>query len=150
MNPTGDPVLDALKRQELERELARIERNQDRRMAREKAKGQNIGSPAGASPGQSDADGNSNTDGTPQKGRGRNKDGTARKCANCGQVGHIKTNRKSVSFTCICCSSQECVPLNSGAKRLGGGNGVHSAGFAGPGNDATGSFADQSYSKFIL
>jgi hypothetical protein len=39
-------------------------------------------------------------------GKGRSKDGTARKCANCGQVGHIKTNRKSVQpppkFVCTC------------------------------------------------
>jgi hypothetical protein len=38
-------------------------------------------------------------------GKGRSKDGTARKCANCGQVGHIKTNRKSVpspKFVCTC------------------------------------------------
>lgn len=38
-------------------------------------------------------------------GKGRSKDGTARKCANCGQVGHIKTNRKSVTlskFVCRC------------------------------------------------
>jgi hypothetical protein len=39
-------------------------------------------------------------------GKGRSKDGTARKCANCGQVGHIKTNRKSVpkfsKFVCRC------------------------------------------------
>jgi len=38
-------------------------------------------------------------------GKGRSKDGTARKCANCGQVGHIKTNRKLVpfpKFVCIC------------------------------------------------
>lgn len=39
-----------------------------------------------------------------QKGKGRSKDGTARKCANCGEVGHIKTNRKSVnSFSCPFC-----------------------------------------------
>lgn len=54
------------------------------------------------------------TDNTPQKttstGRGRNKDGTARKCANCGQVGHIKTNRKSVYlFICSACGTQVSV-----------------------------------------
>lgn len=29
-------------------------------------------------------------------GGGKNAQPTARKCANCGQVGHIKTNKKSV------------------------------------------------------
>ncbi|KAK3722211.1 hypothetical protein LTR37_002644 [Vermiconidia calcicola] len=89
MNPTGDAEMDALKRQQLEKELARISRNAERRVAREKQKGKHAASPAAGSPGPSDPDGT-----TPQKGRGRNKDGTARKCANCGQVGHIKTNRK--------------------------------------------------------
>ena len=150
MNPTGDPELDELKRLQLEKELARISRNADRRVAREKAKGRHIGSPAAGSPGQSDPDGNSNTDGTPQKGRGRNKDGTARKCANCGQVGHIKTNRKSVTFTCLCCGLHECVPLDGSKKRLGDGNGTSIAGFAGPESGATVAFSKQSYSKFVL
>jgi hypothetical protein len=118
MNPTGDPEMDALRRQQLEKELIRISRNVDRRVAREKAKGKPNASPANAnSPGgPSDADGTTN-DGTPQKGKRGNKDGTARKCANCGQVGHIKTNRKSVkalvasvSFSCIFCYSHEYHP----------------------------------------
>ncbi|EME87519.1 uncharacterized protein MYCFIDRAFT_105631, partial [Pseudocercospora fijiensis CIRAD86] len=99
--PTGDKDKDNFARQELEKELARIQRNADRREARDKLKAKNAaGSPAAAaSPGRSDLDGpastmNGGTDITPQKGKGRNKDGTARKCANCGQVGHIKTNRK--------------------------------------------------------
>jgi hypothetical protein len=110
MNPTGDPERDALARQELEKELARISRNAERRVAREKAKGKPNASPAGAgSPGgPSDADGAD--DGTPKKGKRGNKDGTARKCANCGQVGHIKTNRKSVTFSCIFCGSHDCDP----------------------------------------
>lgn len=114
MNPTGDPELDALKRKKMEQELIRVERNAERREAREKAKGRvfNPNSPGAAgSPGQSDA--NNSADGTPQKGgRGRNKDGTARKCANCGQVGHIKTNRKSVTFQCIFCGCDKFVGLN--------------------------------------
>lgn len=108
--------MDALKRQQLEKELARISRNAERRVAREKAKGKPNASPGGAgSPGgPSDADGTAN-DGTPQKGKRGNKDGTARKCANCGQVGHIKTNRKSVDapvfFSCIFCGAHEFDPL---------------------------------------
>lgn len=111
--PTGDTELDNLKKQQIEKELERIKRNADRRTAREKQKGRVAASTAGpGSPGApSDADG-SNADGTPQKtsGRGRNKDGTARKCANCGQVGHIKTNRKSVHFQCSFCLSDSFDP----------------------------------------
>ncbi|KAK4635711.1 Putative transcription initiation factor TFIID subunit [Fulvia fulva] len=101
--PTGDAEKDRFAKEKIEKELARIKRNADRREARErlkKGKTADGASPsAAASPGPSDADGpasaiNGNVDGTPQKGKGRTKDGTARKCANCGQVGHIKTNRK--------------------------------------------------------
>ena len=46
LNRTGDPELDALKRQQLESELARISRNQERRMEREKLKGNNHAGPA--------------------------------------------------------------------------------------------------------
>jgi transcription initiation factor TFIID subunit 1 len=67
-------------------EIARLKRNKERRLAREKQKGrqstiepkeENTGSPS-ATPAQ-----------TIEK-----PVGTARKCANCGQVGHIKTNKK--------------------------------------------------------
>jgi hypothetical protein len=61
------------------------------------------GSPAAASPGPGPGSPNVSEAATPapaptssKPGKGRSKDGTARKCANCGQVGHIKTNRKSV------------------------------------------------------
>ncbi len=103
---TDDAEMNELRRRKIEQELARIERNAERRQVREKAKGRpGGGSPSAASPGgQSDAAGSA--EGTPQKGaRGRNKGETARKCANCGQVGHIKTNRKSVQplFDCLIC-----------------------------------------------
>ena len=117
--PTGaDPDLDALVSKKLEDERTRIIKNSERREARERAKYRHsnvgaAGSPPASvagSPGPSDAD---TTTVTPQKaGRGgRNKDGTARKCANCGQVGHIKTNRKSVQlpFTCSLCHGNEIV-----------------------------------------
>ncbi|EME48941.1 hypothetical protein DOTSEDRAFT_67851 [Dothistroma septosporum NZE10] len=101
--PTGDAEKDRFAKEKLQKELARIQRNADRREARERLKkgktADGASHSAAASPGPSDADGpasavNGNADGTPQKGKGRTKDGTARKCANCGQVGHIKTNRK--------------------------------------------------------
>ncbi|KAF2169846.1 hypothetical protein M409DRAFT_64840 [Zasmidium cellare ATCC 36951] len=100
--PTGDKEKDDYAQEMLRKELERIQRNAERREAREKAKARNKtdGSPSVAnSPGPSDADGPASTvntgtaDNTPQKAK-RSKDGTTRKCANCGQAGHIKTNRK--------------------------------------------------------
>jgi ribosomal protein L37E len=70
-------------------ELARLERNRERRFAREKAKGITAASPSDAgaagSPGSPSAS-------TPAA--SKQQQGTQRKCANCGQVGHIKTNKK--------------------------------------------------------
>lgn len=74
-------------------ELARLERNKERRVARERMKGIIPGSPNG-DVGSPSADG-----GDTAKAR-RNLGGTSRKCANCGQTGHIKTNKKYCS-TCI-------------------------------------------------
>ena len=65
----------------LEAELSRLNRNKERRFAREKQKGAFRGS----------------TGDSPAEGGGSGKPaGTQRKCANCGQVGHIKTNKKCV------------------------------------------------------
>ena len=113
MDVTGNPELDALKREHIEQELARVQRNVDRREARERQKGRAPGA-AGASPSAAGSPGaagsdpdassvvnGSGTDGTPQKaggaGRGRNKEGTARKCANCGQVTCRWAKRSSTS-----------------------------------------------------
>ncbi|KAJ5105361.1 Transcription initiation factor TFIID subunit 1 domain of unknown function [Penicillium alfredii] len=74
LQPTGDPEVDARNRKLIENELSRLNRNKERRFAREKQKG------------ISRAPGDSPADGKPA--------GTQRKCANCGQVGHIKTNKK--------------------------------------------------------
>ncbi|KAI2686158.1 hypothetical protein DTO012A7_1848 [Penicillium roqueforti] len=71
LEPTGDTELDARNRKLIEAELGRLNRNKERRFAREKQKG----IPRSGDP-----------DGKPA--------GTQRKCANCGQVGHIKTNKK--------------------------------------------------------
>ncbi|KAI5369948.1 Putative transcription initiation factor TFIID subunit 1 [Septoria linicola] len=125
--PTGDSEKDDFARQQLQKELARIQRNADRREARERYKANKqgtAGSPsAAASPGP-DGDGTAPSapsgasEGTAPKGKGRSKDGTARKCANCGQVGHIKTNRKSVStFSCPFCHIRNKIGAD--------GNGVH-------------------------
>lgn len=103
--PTGDPEVDARNKKlyaslmanllsettltlnRLEAELGRLNRNKERRFAREKQKG-----------GRGDSE-----DGTPNP----KSAGTQRKCANCGQVGHIKTNKKyfSVLSSFFCCPS---------------------------------------------
>jgi transcription initiation factor TFIID subunit 1 len=70
----------------LEMELARLKRNVERREGREKAKGLHV---------------NTSVPGTPVV-NGKGPGATPRKCANCGEVGHIKTNKKcdkTVSFT---------------------------------------------------
>ncbi|KAF1365110.1 hypothetical protein EJ07DRAFT_171014 [Lizonia empirigonia] len=72
IKPTGDPEYDRQQTLKLMAELKRLERNMERRQGREKAKGQSAGG-----------------DGGPGKGGA-----TPRKCANCGEVGHIKTNKK--------------------------------------------------------
>ena len=72
IKPTGDPEYDRQQTLKLMAELKRLERNMERRQGREKAKGQSA-------------------DGGPGKGGA-----TPRKCANCGEVGHIKTNKKCV------------------------------------------------------
>ncbi|TKA83549.1 hypothetical protein B0A55_00523 [Friedmanniomyces simplex] len=201
--PTGeDPELDNLVRQAILEERARIEKNKERREARERLKGKaaglgggmggggaggTAGSPPSASvagsPGAggaaSDLDtpatstvmngGASSANGTPLKsgGRGggggrRSKDGTARKCAECGQVGHIKTNRKSVfvPFHCVFCGKvEEMVDVRelAGTKPGGGGGGGKGGGGAGSKGGAKGkskgakeSFAGDTYSAFVL
>ncbi|MCJ1397683.1 hypothetical protein MMC11_000879 [Xylographa trunciseda] len=85
--PTGDSEKDKRAKKNLEKELARLERNKDRRIARDKQKGIHVKGTAG-SPSSPTSPGGI----VPAKGTG-----TQRKCANCGQVGHIKTNKK---FAC--------------------------------------------------
>lgn len=74
----------------LQEELQRLNRNKERRHAREKQKG--ISTDAGMSPGRSNSPATPTATGAPKTG------GTQRKCANCGQVGHIKTNKKYDHF----------------------------------------------------
>ena len=165
--PDGkDKELDELVQQKAAAELQRIQRNADRRELRENQKNRRANGGAGSPPAMeagspilSDVDSsaaanNGSAELTPQKGRGRNKDGTARKCANCGQVGHIKTNRKSVyTFFCPGCGSAEKIWPGGVVKRddFGDGKGsVSSAGSPRKGNAATRSFLQDSFSKFEL
>lgn len=70
-------------------ELARLVRNRERRFAREKARG--ITAPSPSEPGGPGSPGSPSGSTSLA---GRQQQGTQRKCANCGQVGHIKTNKK--------------------------------------------------------
>ncbi|KAL9031535.1 MAG: hypothetical protein Q9196_000430 [Gyalolechia fulgens] len=83
IRPSGDAEQDRRALQALGGELARLERNKDRRLAREKQKGLRNGD-TGDSPGSP----SSIIPAMPKSAV------TQRKCANCGQVGHIKTNKK--------------------------------------------------------
>ena len=69
----------------LEEELIRLERNKERRIARDKQRG--VLTDGAAEPAGSPTSPIAVT--APPK-----PVGTQRKCANCGQVGHIKTNKK--------------------------------------------------------
>ncbi|OTA06796.1 hypothetical protein A9Z42_0075630 [Trichoderma parareesei] len=77
--PTGNADHDRLANLRIKKELERLEKNKARRQAREQQKELHQKASAG------DA-GSPGADKVPT--------GTTRKCANCGQVGHIKTNKK--------------------------------------------------------
>ncbi|QUC16885.1 uncharacterized protein UV8b_01126 [Ustilaginoidea virens] len=78
--PTGNADHDRLAGIRIKKELERLEKNKARRQAREQQKElhQKASSGDAGSPGAMD----------------KIPTGTTRKCANCGQVGHIKTNKK--------------------------------------------------------
>ncbi|CAE7176483.1 hypothetical protein CFE70_005518 [Pyrenophora teres f. teres 0-1] len=80
IKPTGDPEVDKAQQIKLKAELARLARNIERREGREKAKGLHK---------SQTGEGGASATGGPGKGGA-----TPRKCANCGEVGHIKTNKK--------------------------------------------------------
>ncbi|CAH0014971.1 unnamed protein product [Clonostachys rhizophaga] len=82
--PTGNADHDRLAGIRIKQELARLEKNKARRQAREQQKElhQRANAPGDAgSPGGAVVSGD------------KIVTGTTRKCANCGQVGHIKTNK---------------------------------------------------------
>ena len=76
IKPTGNAEFDHQQMLKLKAEMARLQRNIERREGREKAKG------------IAPANGKSSS--------------TPRKCANCGEVGHIKTNKKCVKPIFYC------------------------------------------------
>jgi len=73
--PTGDAERDKRAKKRLEEEIARMKKNQERRLMRKNAKILKEG-------------------GTPLQLSRPMKPDTTRRCGTCGQVGHMKTNRK--------------------------------------------------------
>ncbi|KAK2735880.1 hypothetical protein FQN57_001086 [Myotisia sp. PD_48] len=90
ITPTGDPEVDARNMKHLQDELRRLQRNKERRHAREKQKSIIAETNRDMSP--STAAGSPVPSGP--SGLKTAAGGTQRKCANCGQIGHIKTNKK--------------------------------------------------------
>lgn len=83
----------------MENELARLQRNQDRRIARNATKANAegiVGGGASTAPGTTTtatpAHATSSKQTGSKKGVGKGKS-TTRKCATCGEIGHIKTNK---------------------------------------------------------
>ncbi|KAL2142728.1 hypothetical protein VTI28DRAFT_816 [Corynascus sepedonium] len=81
---TGDPEKDELILEKARIEQERLEKNKERRKKREKQKKLQQKMRDGGTAGD---------DGSPEPSTEK-VTGTTRKCANCGQVGHIKTNKK--------------------------------------------------------
>jgi len=73
--PTGDADKDKRAKKRLEEEIARMKKNQERRLHRKNAKIVKEG-------------------GTPMQLNRPVKPDTTRRCGHCGQMGHMKTNRK--------------------------------------------------------
>ncbi|KAI1174271.1 hypothetical protein F4777DRAFT_554464 [Nemania sp. FL0916] len=84
MQATGDADDNRDKVKLVDRELSRLLKNQDRRQNREKGKGKKKNGNGNA---------NANAAASPEPSGDKTSGGTTRKCANCGQVGHIKTNK---------------------------------------------------------
>ncbi|KAI5467624.1 hypothetical protein BGZ63DRAFT_371701 [Mariannaea sp. PMI_226] len=100
--PTGNTDHDRLTSIKIKKELERLEKNKARRQAREQQKELHQKANAGdaASPNATGAD--------------KIPTGTTRKCANCGQVGHIKTNKK------LCPLLNGTMKADNGAAEHGG------------------------------
>jgi hypothetical protein len=100
--PTGNADHDRLAGIRIKKELERLEKNKARRQAREQQKElhQKASTGDAGSPKSSGAD--------------KVLTGTTRKCANCGQVGHIKTNKK------LCPLLNGTMKADNGAAEHGG------------------------------
>jgi hypothetical protein len=90
--PSGDAARDAQMITVLNQELSRLQKNKERRHVREQQKGRGVSSNLAAG-GAGAATPGGAAGGEDGEGKGRAA-GTQRRCANCGQIGHIKTNKK--------------------------------------------------------
>jgi len=116
--PTGNADHDRLANLRIKKELERLEKNKARRQAREQQKGLHTKTNAAAGDAGSPA---------PTPGSDKVATGTTRKCANCGQVGHIKTNKK------LCPMLNGTMSNDNGAAEHGG-FGTYSAPAGGAGS----------------
>ncbi|KAI4216832.1 MAG: hypothetical protein LQ351_000781 [Letrouitia transgressa] len=82
LKPIGDAEADRRNHQKLNEELLRLQRNKDRRIKRDRQRAQQA------------AANTTNLPSTTAPTTTARNAGTQRKCANCGAVGHIKTNKK--------------------------------------------------------
>ncbi|KAI1433834.1 hypothetical protein GGR50DRAFT_459120 [Xylaria sp. CBS 124048] len=88
IKPTADAEQNRDKVKLVEKELSRLLKNQDRRQVREKqSKGKKKN-------GNVISSSSVNAAASPDTSGDKASGGTTRKCANCGQVGHIKTNKR--------------------------------------------------------
>ncbi|CAG8956892.1 hypothetical protein HYFRA_00012347 [Hymenoscyphus fraxineus] len=92
IKPTGQNTWDAAEKLRMQKELLRLERNKERRQARERQKSNQLKKAEKAS-NEPDVASPSAT-ATPIPLINEKAAGTTRKCNNCGQAGHIKTNKK--------------------------------------------------------
>ncbi|XDG08723.1 hypothetical protein ABKA04_008338 [Annulohypoxylon sp. FPYF3050] len=116
LQPTADADDNREKQKLVDKELSRLLKNQDRRQIREK-QGKGKRKKAGAN---LEANG-----GTSPPSAADKSAGTTRKCANCGQVGHIKTNKSK------CPLLNGTMPTANGGSDHGG-FGAFGASSAGP------------------
>ncbi|KAG6821389.1 hypothetical protein H0H93_014186 [Arthromyces matolae] len=94
--PTGDADKDKRAKKRLEEEIARMKKNQERRLHRKNAKIVKEG-------------------GTPLQLNRPIKPDTTRRCGHCGQMGHMKTNRKCPRWAEFNSGTAPATPSASGA-----------------------------------
>ncbi|KAI2468717.1 hypothetical protein F4781DRAFT_397139 [Annulohypoxylon bovei var. microspora] len=117
LQPTADADDNREKQKLVDKELSRLLKNQDRRQIREKqGKGKRK---------KPSANSEANAGASPPSAADKAAAGTTRKCANCGQVGHIKTNKTKCPLL-----NGTITTANGGADH--GGFGSFGASSAGP------------------
>ncbi|KAG5654712.1 hypothetical protein H0H81_007468 [Sphagnurus paluster] len=94
--PTGDADKDKRAKKRLEEEIARMKKNQERRLHRKNAKIVKEG-------------------GTPMQLNRPVKPDTTRRCGHCGQMGHMKTNRKCPRWAEFNSGTAPATPLPAGS-----------------------------------